>query len=214
MVTEEKDLVGLAQQGNEQAFEQLLASALVKLKPLLASQYRLQPADVDDIVQESMAKAWKRIHAFRNESAFATWFYIILRNEALDFLKHQQVVNRRETSIHAGPDDRSEESWLRTLGHDTSLEETAASMVEHRELMGFYREMIQKVLDSLAPTHSQIIKLALEEGRSYQEISTTLGIPVGTVMSRLFYARKNAQRLIIQYARQHAIQLNGVGRYE
>lgn len=212
----EKELVVLARQGDEKAFETLVELSLPKLKHLLAKHFVIQPADVNDIIQAAMIKAWKKLSAFRNESAFTTWFYIILRNEAIDFCKQRNILHSKEVSAHfvsrEGDEGEDYESLTHELALEQPLEETAASMVQQRELMEFYRTMIEEVLNTLSPSHGQIIRMALQEGRTYKEIADTLGIPVGTVMSRLFFARKQARNLIIQYARRNAVQLTGVGR--
>jgi RNA polymerase sigma factor (sigma-70 family) len=94
------------------------------------------------------------------------------------------------------------------------FDETAASLLEKRELLETYRSMIRQVLDQLSPAHSQIIRMSLDEDKTYKVIAEELGIPIGTVMSRLFFARKKAQELIIQYATRYAIQLDCLGRRE
>jgi RNA polymerase sigma-70 factor (ECF subfamily) len=208
--TEEKSLVVLAQQGDEEAFEKLIGLSLPKIKSLLSSHYKLQYADLDDIVQSSMIKVWKKLSSFRNESAFATWFYIILRNEAIDFLKKRNFINSKETSAHYDNED-SEDNDYEHLTPEQIFQETAATLTEKKELLSIYKSMINHVLEELSPCHSQIIKLALEEEKTYKQISELLDIPIGTVMSRLFFARKQARQLIIQYAKRNSIQLNGMG---
>lgn len=214
--TAEKELIELARQGDEVALELLLEDNIPKLRTLLVSQYKLQPTDVDEIIQSSMIKVWKKVNAFRQESSFLTWFYIIVRNEAIDFLKKRNVINAKEVPAHhiyrEGDEDADYDNL--NVSAEQTFEETAASILEKRELMDTYHQMISQVLDELSPTHSQIIKLAIEGEKTYKQIADELGIPIGTVMSRLFFARKRAQELIIQYAKRNAIQLNGLGRYE
>jgi RNA polymerase sigma-70 factor (ECF subfamily) len=211
-MVDEKDLLLSTQQGDEQAFERLIEMSLAKLRALLIKQYKLQPTDLDDIIQNATLKVFKKIDTFRNESAFTTWFYIILRHEAIDFIKKRNLIQQHEVVAHFVDEDGDNEQDYTHLSVEQTLEETASSLMERRELLEAYRDMIRQVFEQLSPTHSQIIKLSIEESKSYQEIAKELGIPIGTVMSRLFFARKNAQRLIQQYARHNAIQLNGLGR--
>lgn len=210
----EKDLVVLAREGNEEAFEKLLNSSLPKLRTLLANQYHLQPSDLDEVVQAATIKVWRKLSLFRSESAFITWFYIILRNEAIDFSKKRGNINAHEVSAHRTFTDDVEDNDYEHLTAEQTLEETSATLLERKELSIAYRQLIEQVLKELSPTHSQIIQMALEEGKTYKEIATELNVPIGTVMSRLFFARKKAQQLIIQYAKRYALQLDGVGQCE
>lgn len=213
--TAEKDLVVLAQRGDEGALEALINDALPKVSSLLTNNYGLQPADVDEVVQSAMVKVWRKIESFRSESAFVTWFYIILRNEAIDFVKKRNLIHSKEIPARfVAPDGEDETQDYDNLTVEQTFEETAASILEKRELLDTYHHMIQEVLKELSPIHGQIIRLAIEEEKTYKEIASLLGIPIGTVMSRLFFARKEAQKLIIQYAKRNAIQLNDLGRHE
>lgn len=205
----EKELVMLAQQGNDAAFEELIQTSLVKLKATIFKNYRLQPADLDDVLQIATIKVWRKIGTFRSESSFTTWFYIILRNEVLNFMNKRNEIVTHEISVSVMSNDSSPDYDI--LGVGTILEETAASLMEKRELLETYSYLIKQVLDELTPPYSQVIKLALEERKTYKEIAQELGIPIGTVMSRLFFARKKAQQLIIKYADKYSIQLANMG---
>lgn len=197
-MTDEKTLVSLAQQGDTEAFENLINLSLPKLKGLIYKNYKLQASDIDEVIQIAMIKTWEKIGTFRSESAFSTWFYIIIRHEALDLIRKRNDIAAREIPAAAINEGVSGIDYEYLITRQT-FEETAASILEKKETMEIYREMIQQVLDELSPTHSQIISLALKEGKSYKEIAAELNIPMGTVMSRLFFARKQAQKLIINY---------------
>lgn len=211
----EKDLVSLSQGGDEVAFSTLLEATLPKVRRLLLRQYPLQDADVDDIIQNASIKAWNKVSTFRSAAAFATWFYFILKNEAVDFLKARARLESKEISVQTIYPEEGEENYERfvhEMALEQPLEETASSILEHKELVAFYRKMIQEVFDSLSPDHGQIMDMALEKEEQYRDISKELDVPIGTVMSRLFYARKKARNLIIDYARKNAIQLPSLGR--
>lgn len=209
---EEKEIVLLVKQGDEDAFKTLIDNSLPKLKNLIQNQYRLSTHDLDDIVQISTIKAWQKIAAFRGDSTFVTWFFIILRNETLNFIKKKYNIDSHE--LTAQPFEESEGDYENILHSslDDQLDENARTIVEKRETMKLYKDIIEEVLKKLKPTHSQIIKMVLEEDKSYKEIAEALNIPMGTVMSRLFFARKNAQKLITQYAKRDDLQLTCLGR--
>lgn len=204
----EKSLVVKAQEGDEEAFEQLINISLVKLRGMLVGQYRLQPADLDEVIQVATMKVFKRISSFRNESSFTTWFYVVLKNEALDYVKKRKYINSHETSAHFTENENED---YQVVSSEETLEETAASMLEKKETLAIYRKMIEQVLDELTPYHRDVIKLSLDEEKSYKEIAEELKVPIGTVMSRLFFARKNAQSLIIEYAKRNSVQLDCLG---
>lgn len=210
-IAPEKDTVALAQGGDETAFEEILNVSMTKLRGMLAGQYRLQPTDLDEIIQAATIKAFRKLPAFRNESSFTTWFYIILKNEALDYIKKRKFIELHEQSSHRLYSDGHEDEDYGYIDADQTLDETAASILEKQETLASYRTMIEQIMDELSPHHRDIINLSLNDEKSYKDIAEELGIPIGTVMSRLFFARKNAQQLIIQYARRNAIQLDCLG---
>lgn len=205
-------LITSAVQGDENSFSQLAELVLPKIKALLVSRYRLQPADIEDILQIALIRAWKSISYFRRESSFVTWFYTIVRNAATDFLNNKKRIETREIPAHHISDDSDND--YEHLSVEQVYEETAASIIEKRELLDVYRGIIASAFQTLSSSHSQIITMALEEEKTYKDIANELNIPIGTVMSRLFFARKKAQQLIIQYAGRTNIRNLNVGRHK
>lgn len=206
----EKQLLEKAQAGDGEAFKLLLEGALPKISGLLYQQYKISLYDLEDVVQVASIKAWQKLSAFRGDSAFITWFYTITRNEAINFVNKRRRIDSHELSAHILDEEEDYEKILHA-SLDDKLNETAHSILERQETLKVYREAIEAVLDKLAPAHSQIIKLILEENKSYKEIAELLNIPIGTVMSRLFFAKKNAQKLITQYAKRNELQLDCLG---
>lgn len=202
------ELVKSAQDGDEQAFEQLINISISKLKSMLASHFRLQAADLEDIIQTATVKAFRKIDRFRNESSFSTWLYIILKNEAYSYIKKKKLIDSFEIQ-NLQSFDKDEE--FATASIDEIYEETAASVLEKKEMLVVYRQLIEQVLNDLTAHHREVIELSLQQELPYKDIAEKLGIPIGTVMSRLFFARKHAKDLIIKYARLNSIQLDCVG---
>jgi RNA polymerase sigma-70 factor (ECF subfamily) len=213
MITEDL-LIHQSKDGNENAFSQLLNQVLPKIQALIVKNYNLQQADIDDIIQQASEKAWIKLLSFRGESAFVTWFYSIIRNEALNYIKKTKSINKREvhtSQFRTGEfeDINDDCDLLKTL--DEKLEANACSILEKKEELESYRIMLNHVMDDLSKAHRDIIQLVHEEELTYKDVSQKLDIPMGTVMSRLFFARKQAQTLIKQYARQHELQLSCLG---
>ena len=206
---DESSFLQSAQTGDVSAFEALIHRVEL-LKISLATKYRFQSSDIDEVWQLAMIKAWKNISSFRGESSFSTWFYIILNNEALSFLKKRKNITSREVSARFGEEVDECEDYGH-LNVEQALEETALSILEKQEVLAAYRQIIQDTLKELSPAHSQIIKMALKDEKTYQEIATELNVPIGTVMSRLHAARQYAKKLISKYAKRDSIQFNYVG---
>jgi RNA polymerase sigma-70 factor (ECF subfamily) len=126
--------------------------------------------DAEDIVQESFLKAFKAQETFRGSEAKA-WLLSIVRNSAMDF-------RRRDKS-------RSAASF-----QDEGREPMDASPDPERVLLNqSRREQLRRAIANLAPEFREVIVLRELEGLSYKEVASVLGIPMGTVMSRLSRAR-------------------------
>lgn len=209
---ETQDILGLACSGDEKSFEELIQMTTLKLKGLLISRYKLQPSDIDEIIQLATIKVFNKISSFRRDSSFTTWFFIILKNEALDFIRKRKLIESREVPCLNSFSESEDQEDFSELPKMESCEETASSILEKKELSAIYREMIEHVMEELSEQHKEVMLLSLEEGRSYKDIATQLNIPIGTVMSRLFFARKHAQQCILPYAKRNSIQLNYLGK--
>jgi RNA polymerase sigma-70 factor (ECF subfamily) len=130
--------------------------------------------DACDIVQRAFINAFRKIGDFQNDSAFSTWIYRIAFNQAISFRRENR---RPSVSLHSKDDDglAVEPSEERPPGESMESEET--------------RAQVQRALDLLGGEDRQIIILKDLQGNSYDEIAAVLGIPKGTVRSRLHRAR-------------------------
>lgn len=207
-------LITLAKTGDSDAFTQLIKDSLVTVKPLIQKQYGLNQFDLDDVVQTSTVKAWNKVKYFRTECSFVTWFYTIIKNETLNFLKKRGLIERNEVHIPAGIEDANDEiSCFSHLIIDDKLHQTALTILEKQESVKAYQAALKDTLDKLNPKHSEIIRLVLDEGMSYKEIASDLKMPLGSVMSRLYCARKQAQKLLNEYAKRNNIEFSCLGKY-
>ena len=142
--------------------------------------------DARDITQEAFVKAFRNLEGFRLEASFYTWLYRIAMNLAIDFTRKRK---RRES---AGFDEsiasRDEDGGISEVHHGDSPRKA----LERKQLFS----QIMTAMDKLPEDQKQVILLRELEGLSYKEISEVMEIPEGTVMSRLFYARKKLQKLL------------------
>jgi RNA polymerase sigma-70 factor (ECF subfamily) len=142
--------------------------------------------DAADITQDAFVKAYQKIDSFRLESSFYTWLYRIAMNLAIDFLRKRK--RRGTTEFDESIAARDSDGSIAELHNRTSPRKA----LERKQL---YKQ-IMDALETLPADQKQVILLREVEGLSYKEISDIMGIPEGTVMSRLFYARKKMQKLL------------------
>ena len=128
-----------------------------------------------DLAQEAFLKAWRSIHQFQGRSSFYTWLYSLTVNLAFDSLR------RKGRRIEVELDDAIPSSLPSPRANYRRTE-----ISEH----------INAALTQLTPEHRAVIVLKEIEDLQYHEIAEILGISVGTVMSRLFYARKKLQSIL------------------
>ena len=142
--------------------------------------------DARDIVQMSFVKAYQSLNSFRIDSSFYTWLYRIAMNLAIDHCrKHKR---RKTSSFEEAVAARDEDGTIAEQHH----EESPARALARKEL----HERIYRALDEIPEDMREAVLLREVEGLSYKEIADRMGIPEGTVMSRLFYARKKLQSLL------------------
>ncbi len=144
-----------------------------------------------DAVQEAFVKAYTNLAKFEQRSAFFTWLYRLVKNQCLDMLRRDRSGRTVE--------------W-----EEGSLAEADASLAETPEVEGVtfapaadvmrkeLREKLGAAIGQLPVAARETLVLREVEGLSYAEIAEAQGIPKGTVMSRLFYARRQLQKLLIE----------------
>ncbi len=124
----------------------------------------------EDLAQEAFIKAWRKLPQFRGDCSFRVWLGRIVTNTTLDYLRRQNPEQPLDEGILPAP--------------------PAAEAPLHRIEQEEMRQLVRQAVLSL-PAQCRIALILREyEGLSYREISETLGIPMGTVMSRLHYARR------------------------
>ncbi len=172
-------LVKRAQAGDKRAFEMLVTKYQRRILRLLGRILHNQ-SDVEDVAQDTFLKAYRALPKFRNESAFYTWLYRIAVNTARNHIssKHNQVFVSDQIE--------SQDGETFSLLDNLTDGETPETHMHNREII----EALQIALDELPEQLRQAIVLRELEGLSYEEISTAMDCPVGTVRSRIFRARE------------------------
>ena len=173
--------------GDQRAFELLVIKYQRRIQRLIGRMVR----DVDlveDIAQETFIRAYRALHQFRGDAQFYTWLYRIAVNTAkkalLELKRDPTVVE----SFMAGDDD-DETSWRKS---EPTSEETPESVLAAKEIAA----VVNRAMAELSEDLRRAVTLREIEGLSYEEISTVMNCPIGTVRSRIFRAREAiAERL-------------------
>ncbi|MBW3602529.1 MAG: sigma-70 family RNA polymerase sigma factor [Actinobacteria bacterium] len=154
-----------------------------------ALRYTRNPADAEDLVQESVAKAYAAFHQYRPGTNLRAWLYRILTNTYINAYRKEQ---RRPTEVAA---DAAEDFSL--YDRIASHREAAAETVFLERLTD---DEVREALSDLPEQFRIAVYLADVEGFSYAEIADIMGTPIGTVMSRLHRGRSALQKALYSYA--------------
>ena len=143
-------------------------------------------ADSWDLSQDVFIKAWKALPKFEGRSAFFTWLYRIAHNVTYDWSRKKKISSSGEFEDYM-VDQVDPGGLTNPKGVDSPDSE-----LEREEVRG----KITKAINSLSTDHKEVVLLKEVEGMSYQEIADSVGCSTGTVMSRLFYARKKLKEIL------------------
>jgi RNA polymerase sigma-70 factor (ECF subfamily) len=143
--------------------------------------------DAWDLAQDGFVKAWKSLANFRGQSSFYTWLYRIMANVGLDWLRRRHVKGEAEFDDNIGPNRIEVAAPTAPKPIMQPAERLADAEIRAR---------VDAAIAKLSPEHRSAIVLREMEGLDYQEIADAMGTSIGTVMSRLFYARKKLQSLL------------------
>jgi RNA polymerase sigma-70 factor (ECF subfamily) len=175
----DRQLVERAQRGDKHAFELLVSKYQRKLARLLARFIR-DPAEVEDVAQEAFIKAYRALPSFRGDSAFYTWLYRIGINTAKNYL----VATKRRAPTVTEFDSEEAEGF--EDGDQLRDINTPESMLISKEIARTINDAMEQLPEELR----NAITLREIEGLSYEDISTIMNCPIGTVRSRIFRARE------------------------
>jgi RNA polymerase sigma-70 factor (ECF subfamily) len=180
------DLVKRCQAGDTRAFDVLVARYRGRI---YAMTYHMIQNETEawDLAQEAFIKAWRALPGFKMDSAFYTWLYRITHNVVYDWLRKKKIQGEGEF------DDSRTEHRVAAGAETVPRGDPAPDAALKNAELG---TRIQQAIAKLSPEHKQVILLREVEGLAYEEIAATIPCSLGTVMSRLFYARKKLQELL------------------
>jgi len=180
----DEQLVKAAKRGDMAAFEELVGRHRDKIYARAFSMMRNEDEAVD-LSQEAWVKSWQRLKQFQGDSSFGTWMTRIVINLCLDQLRRRK--RQRAESI----EEMSEESG----GVERQMPVVVVNPTERLERAEL-RRRIDQALAQLSHEHRTVLILHEFEEMEYKEIARTMECSIGTVMSRLFYARRKMAVLL------------------
>ncbi len=191
-IGDDRALVERVQRGDEAAFR-LLFEKYNKRAYAVALGVVKDKQDAHDVVQDAFIKVHRHIGSFQGTSSFYTWLYRILMNLAIDHVRKHQKSKKLDYDDRVQRD--SGEIAAAGLPVPSVGDGNPAKLNARKELS----RKLQAALMELPEYHRAVILLREVEGLSYEEMSDVLKVPKGTIMSRLFHARKKMQEALKDY---------------
>jgi RNA polymerase sigma-70 factor, ECF subfamily len=185
--TDDAELVSRSQSGDLKAYDQLVTRHRNRIFAMIRNMTHHE-ADAWDLTQDVFIKAWHALAHFEAKAKFTTWLYRIAHNVVYDW-------NRKRKHEYAG--ELNDEIF------DNERIDPAAVAIPHvgespdeKLALGELKAKIETALSKISPEHREIVILKDVQGLAYKEIAEVMGCTIGTVMSRLFYARQKLQTLL------------------
>lgn len=182
--TADEELVSRAVQGDKDAFRQIFDRYRQRAYRV-AYRFLSSHEDALDVVQEAFIKAYRGLGTFEHRAKFRTWLMRIVTNTCLDLRR-----SRGSTSAAPLSDEIIQSTPAESQPH--KRRESPMQKMEYAEL----QEALGRALSQLSEAHRTVFVLHTQEELTYREIAEVLGINEGTVMSRLYHARKNLQKIL------------------
>jgi RNA polymerase sigma-70 factor (ECF subfamily) len=154
------------------------------------------PAEAEDLTQDALLRAYRALGSFRGGATFQTWLYRIATNICVDSLRRRRRQGSRTFSLD-DPLDVEQGQITRDVADHAGDPQELAEVSELRDEVG-------KAIGDLSPKLRSVVVLFDLEGLTYEEIAQALGLPLGTVKSRLFNARVRLRELLKPYVEEHA----------
>jgi RNA polymerase sigma-70 factor, ECF subfamily len=192
LATDDLTLVKRVRDGDQRAFKLLVERYQRKVYAVALGMLK-DKDEAMDVSQEAFVKVYKYLDHFKGDSSFYTWLYRITVNICID------VMRRKGSS--GGQMEEFDESIATDLG-EARIGALGSRLGTNPQKSALRRELAEKIQEALAAVpekHRAILLLREVEGMSYEDLSRTLDIPKGTVMSRLFHARAKVQKILSEY---------------
>ena len=192
MATDDLTLVKRVKTGDQRAFKLLVERYQRKIYAVALGMVK-DKEEALDISQEAFVKVYKYLDHFKGDSSFYTWLYRITVNICIDVIRKRGSSKGEHVELDEAIQMDTSEANIGALGSRLGTNPQKSAL--RKELA----EKIQQALEAVPEKHRAILLLREVEGMSYEDLSRTLQIPKGTVMSRLFHARTKIQKILSEY---------------
>ena len=186
----ERDLVQRAREGDLSAYDELVKRYQERI---YATIYHMTAnhEDANDLAQDSFIKAFSALKSFKGGSSFYTWLYRIAVNKTINFLK------QRKNKYHLSLNDldfnaENDPDLVALISHKTPRRDAGLSELQKK---------LNEALLKLSESHRMVVVLHDVQGQSHEDIAEIMGCNIGTVRSRLFYARQQLQGYMAEYVK-------------
>ena len=185
--TADAELVARSQSGDLKAYDQLVMRHRNRIFAMIRNMTHHE-ADAWDLTQDVFIKAWNALSHFESKAKFTTWLYRIAHNVVYDWNRKRKHEMTGELNDEIFDNERIDPSAV-AIPH-------VGESPDQKMEMGELKAKIEQALSKISPEHREIVILKDVQGLAYKEIADVMGCTIGTVMSRLFYARQKLQTLL------------------
>ena len=174
-----------AKLGSEKAFASLMNRYRDSIYYMLLKMVN-NPSDAEDLTIEAFGKAFRNLDLYTPKFAFSTWLFKIATNNCVDFIRKKQV--------SPTPLDHLQDSMDNvTVNIQSDLPDPEESMINHQKIAA-----LKDIVNQLKPRYKSLIELRYFKEYSYEEISSELNLPIGTVKAQLFRAKTLLYNILIK----------------
>lgn len=187
-VPSDEELMARIRERDADAFDELVARYAKTIGRRLRGIVRNEDA-ASDLLQELLLRLWTHAHQWDERGPLKAWLFRIATNLALNHLRSVRRRRERPLEIAPDPDDESEESLIPSWMIDAS-----AICPEEAVVQAERERLVRSLVDQLPEEKREVLRLVHDEDMNVREVSEALGVPEGTVKSRLHYARQRLTR--------------------
>jgi RNA polymerase sigma factor (sigma-70 family) len=178
-------LVAEARKGNEKAFASLMNRYRDSIYYMLLKMVN-NASDAEDLTIEAFGKAFRNLDSYTPKFAFSTWLFKIATNNCVDFIRKKQLLPTPLDNLQDGMESA-------TINLQSDLPDPEESLIIHQKITA-----LKDIVSQLKPRYKTLIELRYFKEYSYEEISSELNLPIGTVKAQLFRAKTLLYNVLIK----------------